>query len=790
MEEVRYYNSPITLEEAEQYIQSGLITAARAYVANGYYLHRIREDKLFEEAGYQNFEDYVRGKYYKDKGWASKCIKVNQQLSEGGDSPILSKQYLEYSTYQLVELAYMSEEQREEADPDMTVNQLKQIRKPEEVVELEKSCDVTTFELEVKEQDQEEPQASGVCHFLDKNESIDDAYGWIWSEMVKEYLKKGYKSQDKEYEAMVFGNVHKVLKRENVTVFYNNSGETLFDVENTRLEREYNFFFGKKAEPESKEPEEEQEDIPQLGFYNPDDDSLVDESYSLASFPRASDRHVTMFARLFVQENIGLLFHSGVFYGISDEEIIRMLKLRYHARKENPIIIDNDIEVAVCAEIIEFSRGDEDLGICLFQKFSNYVRKQIDEYIKDQLAREDHEVVQEQQPEKKQGSSTFNSTPTSCPHREGYSCTVLVENKSIPGDGSKCGSSCCWTCKFQGMCKYECNASAGRNGEIPEYDAAWFVREWARWATSGEFKRVLEACRRVPTNTERAKAVQEEISPYGAYSRSGWAYEFSFHNLSKGIDLRIGKVDIHMKYGRFVQELMTLYHDSEKYEDVPEESETVINTPKTVPEQPESVPETPETVIDGEFVELILPEQETIKAILEEEKQELQDWLKAFEADGVEAWPLFIERQKIIIAALEAMAEDQEQPESESEPEPVRPEQPELPMLKNNDQRAAFVDAYETWPLWIETKETGERYYRYNLPDGTSIVVKIYHARIFDYHIPGSYEDKYKEGWGEPEYYLLKDGKFFRNCRTSRPDLIEKLKELQKKGKGENHVEN
>jgi len=281
MDEMRYYNSPITLEEAEQYIQSGLITAARAYVANGYYLHRIREDNLFEEAGYQNFEDYVRGKYNKDKGWASKCIKVNQQLSEGGDSPILSKQYLEYSTYQLVELAYMSEEQREAVAPDMTVNQLKQIRKPEEAVEPEKSCDVTTSEPKEKEQDPEDAQESGVYHFLDKQESIDDAYGWIWSEMVKEYLKNGFKSPDIEYEAVVFGNAHKVLKRENVTVFHDISGAALFDIENARLEQEYKFYV-KDQEPdqgqgedteiihleesESKEPQnaiEELENIPE-----------------------------------------------------------------------------------------------------------------------------------------------------------------------------------------------------------------------------------------------------------------------------------------------------------------------------------------------------------------------------------------------------------------------------------------------------------------------------------------------------------------------------------------------
>ena len=117
----------------------------------------------------------------------------------------------------------------------------------------------------------------------------------------------------------------------------------------------------------------------------------------------------------------------------------------------------------------------------------------------------------------------------------------------------------------------------------------------------------------------------------------------------------------------------------------------------------------------------------------------------------------------------------------EPDPEPVKPEQPELPILKNNDQRAAFVDAYETWPLWIETKETGERYYRYDLPNGSSMVVKVYHALLYDYKAIGKkYEDRYYEGYGKHEYYYQQAGKFFRDCHTNRSYLIEKLKELQK----------
>ena len=111
-----------------------------------------------------------------------------------------------------------------------------------------------------------------------------------------------------------------------------------------------------------------------------------------------------------------------------------------------------------------------------------------------------------------------------------------------------------------------------------------------------------------------------------------------------------------------------------------------------------------------------------------------------------------------------------------------KPEQPELPLLRNNDQRSAFVDAYETWPLWIETEETGERYYRYDLPDGTSFVVKTYHSMLYDYKAGAGM--RYKEGYGANEQYILEPGKFFRDCSANRSAMIEKLKELQKSERG------
>lgn len=189
-------------------------------------------------------------------------------------------------------------------------------------------------------------------------------------------------------------------------------------------------------------------------------------------------------------------------------------------------------------------------------------------------------------------------------------------------------------------------------------------------------------------------------------------------------------------------------------------------------------PKMPDSPVE-ECKEVYTPEY-----FLEEQKNKLNTFLrvtngKTLSKSDIEA----IERQKIIVSALSAIVLDTDNVDAKPEPEKEPQSQPELPVLKNNDQRAAFINDFETWPLWIETKETEERYYRYELPDESVIVIKVYHSRLFDYHAYGKeYNDRFKDGWGRHEYYLLEPGKHFRDCETNKSYLIEHLKKLQKKG--------
>ena len=191
-------------------------------------------------------------------------------------------------------------------------------------------------------------------------------------------------------------------------------------------------------------------------------------------------------------------------------------------------------------------------------------------------------------------------------------------------------------------------------------------------------------------------------------------------------------------------------------------------------DRPETEEEIATSQTDNEASEDEVKERidiELLRELLERKKQLLS---KCLGTPGIDKSDEHIRMQKLEVGALASMLCELEDLEEKKD----RPKQPELPPLRNNDQRAAFIDTYETWPLWIDNQETGERYYRYDLQDGTSFVIKTYHSMLYDWKADVAM--RYKEGYGANEEYLLESGKFFRDCRANRTTLIEKLKEIQK----------
>lgn len=117
--------------------------------------------------------------------------------------------------------------------------------------------------------------------------------------------------------------------------------------------------------------------------------------------------------------------------------------------------------------------------------------------------------------------------------------------------------------------------------------------------------------------------------------------------------------------------------------------------------------------------------------------------------------------------------------------------QPELPVLKNNDQRKEFIDSYKNWPVWIDQQLTGEKYYRYNLTDRVAIVVKVNRKHAlqgcketndYEYAAEQYYLIGIKTSWSQKGTKIVEDEtRTFYECSTNKSALVDYLKEFQKK---------
>lgn len=569
--EQRYYNGPVTLGEAESYITSGLVSTARNYVAIGYWLRRIRDGKLYEEEGYQNFEQYVQKKYGKDKGWASKCIKVNQQLSKDGDSLLLDSRYRDYSTYQLVELAYMTEEQREQATPEQTVKQLQEIRKPKE---------------------------------------------------IPYYDIDGQQEMEKDYPEVIPVVMSQLF-------------------------------------PEEEIPKQEEQEPP------------VVEKAEVS---------------------------------------------QYFETEQEP----------VPGEPRKCITGKSKYGFCV------------------------------------------------CCGNEGAQCCAACT--------ANCNSRCGWleeqTEKTPAADEPENAAEKQQEEPQDSMTIRGFIKHWKETCPN-DFNLTLRAMRAGKDAGEKAKSIQRALAPYGFHCVSCSGYSFEFHSFSGGMDWMVDGRKIHLKYGRLANELLCMYDpympqfDAKPVPPNEPQSSELQSITEDSENQEDVNPEDCEEGDDASSAEIT--DLQLLRDMLERKKRLLATNLAI---PGIDESDEHIRMQKLEVAALASAVCDLENLIEPEETVDKKLEQPELPYLRNNDQRAAFIDAYESWPLWIETKETGERYYRYDLPDGTSFVIKTYLAMLYDFESPR--RGNYKAGYGENEQYILEPGKFFRDCRSNRSTMIEKLKELQK----------
>lgn len=181
---------------------------------------------------------------------------------------------------------------------------------------------------------------------------------------------------------------------------------------------------------------------------------------------------------------------------------------------------------------------------------------------------------------------------------------------------------------------------------------------------------------------------------------------------------------------------------------------------------------------DDDVAEIIDPEKYTCQDI-RDELNKLIEYVGMYRKNNDTAPGR--RKAKMRLDAMVLLDEEMRKPPAIEEPEPV---QPELPVLKNNDQRKEWIDTYTSWPVWIDIPQTGERYYRYDFSNDTSFVI-----RVSLQHAYKGYERTKDIKYAHEEYFLLGvKNKWipgmptFVESSTNKSSMVEHLKEIQKKG--------
>jgi len=572
--EVVENRNTITLEEADAGIRNGLKDAAQSVITVGYYLKAVRDNELFRSAGYETIWDYAWGEYGFSKGTASRYMKRNDRFSIGGNSPIIADEFRAFNRSQLQEMLSLDAEQMSTVTPDMTVREIRELRRPKEIpyFEIPGQLSLSDFpELGEAEMEDSAVENSAPTETMTSTTaftvSAEDLIG------------------EPEEKLSAYGFPKRVYPADSLLTTPGCKGDNGrgYDCFNCHLECEIRQEYCRCVDAT-------------CGFPFPC--QMVDTG-----------------KREILEKKIG------------ERCQFIDLNLADHAAGDgSPIPCCKD-----CETPCEYACENSGKRVATSQQ---------------SVAADEQQEMEGNDAEKQQGIPEKPKTEK-CIHDGISRCTLSEEDKEKDGTGKDCAHHCCWNCVKRDGCNIECYASSKRKTLDDDEVAAEDEENAEQPAEPIEFDR--------KTLEDMIRNAQEVLDQMCDYWVENQPYTYA-------------------KYNMMIQ---------------------------------------------------------AYKLLLKEHDES---------------------NQKL--------------------------DQPELPLLKNDKQRAEFIDAYEEWPLWIDNQETGEKYYRYELPDGTSFVIKTYHAMLYNYD--ALEYGNYKEGYGENEQYLLKPGKFFRDCRTNRSTLIDKLKELQK----------
>ena len=140
MNELYKWYEHVTYQEAKNILREKMDVMKKNFIAAGYYMKYIRDNELYREDGYGSIWEFAEDNYGIRKSTASRWMAMNDKFSQGGNSPNLADEFKGFEKSQLQEMLYLDDKQIEEVTPDMTVKEIREVRKPEKKSPIERGC--------------------------------------------------------------------------------------------------------------------------------------------------------------------------------------------------------------------------------------------------------------------------------------------------------------------------------------------------------------------------------------------------------------------------------------------------------------------------------------------------------------------------------------------------------------------------------------------------------------------------------------------------------------------------
>ena len=139
----------------------------------------------------------------------------------------------------------------------------------------------------------------------------------------------------------------------------------------------------------------------------PWEEEKIDESYNIGDLPQAKESLLKQLARVLVERCGSRMVLDGV------TRIGRSIKdkLRYIDRQDDGIALQDGVQAYPSEEIIEFFRGEEDLGVCTYARFETQARKALDDWVQAGKPQAKPEPEPEPEPPKEVIDAEFSEIP-------------------------------------------------------------------------------------------------------------------------------------------------------------------------------------------------------------------------------------------------------------------------------------------------------------------------------------------------------------------------------------------